>query len=86
MVFDALLKDWQSREKLFGVVAIGLGLITRGQLDECLRIQREEVDEGHLLGTIMLDKGYLTEKQIQEVLTAQKRMREDTTCDDSEAE
>jgi aspartate ammonia-lyase len=86
IVLDALLKDWQSKERLFGVVAMGLGMITREQLDECLRIQREEADEGHLLGTIMLDRGYLTEKQIQEVLAAQKRMREDPTCDNSEAE
>jgi len=71
---DKLLHTWQSQERLFGVLALGMGIITKEQLEECLKLQEKGADDWHMLGTIMLEKGYMTESQIQQVLDAQTDM------------
>ena len=68
---NGLLKDWQSRERLFGVIALSMGLISKDQLTECLKLQKKQSDDWRMLGTIMLDRGYMSEKQIKQVLDAQ---------------
>jgi uncharacterized HAD superfamily protein len=68
---DGLLRDWQSRERLFGVMALSLGMITKAQLEECLQLQQKRGGDWQMLGTIMLEKGYMTESQVRQVLEAQ---------------
>ena len=58
-------------EKQFGIMAIEKGFITADNLIETLKIQVEEEiqDKTHrLIGEILLDKGYITPTQIQDVL------------------
>ena len=61
----------ESRDKRFGVIAVEKGFITKEQLFQALRIQTEENLQGkehRLTGVILYELGYLTEKQIEEVL------------------
>ena len=60
--------------KLFGMIALSLGMVTRGQLDECLAIQRESAVR-HRLGAIILSRGYMNNDQVREVLHVQARVR-----------
>ncbi|MGD9162288.1 MAG: hypothetical protein PVG39_28015 [Desulfobacteraceae bacterium] len=58
-------------EKQFGIIAIEKGFITAENLIETLKIQIEEELENkthRLIGEILLDKGYITPTQIQDVL------------------
>ena len=58
-------------EKQFGIIAIEKGFITAENLIETLKIQVEEEVENkthRLIGEILLDKGYITPTQIQDVL------------------
>lgn len=58
-------------DKRFGIVAIENGFITPEQLIEAMKIQVFEDLEGakhRLVGEILLDKGYITNIQIDEVL------------------
>ena len=58
-------------EKQFGILAIEKGFITAENLIETLKIQvEEEIDTRthRLIGEILLDKGYITPTQIQDVL------------------
>ncbi len=58
-------------EKQFGILAIEKGFITAENLIETLKIQVEEEIETRthrLIGEILLDKGYITPTQIQDVL------------------
>lgn len=60
-------------EKRFGIVAIEKGFITPENLVEAFKIQiKEDVDfQTHrLIGEILLDSGYMTTMEIQEVLDA----------------
>jgi hypothetical protein len=75
---DALLevavsKPAASSAKLFGMIALSMGMITKRQLDECLDIQ-EESGKGRQLGEIMLGRGDLTESQVRDILAVQKKM------------
>lgn len=57
--------------KRFGTVAVEKKFITEENLIEAIQIQTDEnVKEGkhRLLGQILLDKGYITETQIENVL------------------
>lgn len=62
----------QPRRVLFGFIAIGLGMITKEQLNECLVIQQRKPEEKVLLGRVLLDKGYLTVDQIKRILSIQQ--------------
>ncbi len=58
-------------EKQFGIIAIDKGFITAENLIETLKIQVEEeikYKTHRLIGEILMDKGYITPSQIQEVL------------------
>ena len=58
-------------EKQFGIIAIEKGFITTENLIETLKIQVEEEIKNkthRLIGEILLDKGYITPTQIQDVL------------------
>ena len=58
-------------DKRFGMVAIEKGFITFEQLNEALKIQvEEELESGNrrLTGQILQDKGYITNRRIDEVL------------------
>jgi predicted nucleotide-binding protein (sugar kinase/HSP70/actin superfamily) len=58
-------------DKRFGTIAIEKGFITLDHLFESLEIQCTEDLEGikrRLLGQILLEKGYITNTQINEVL------------------
>ena len=60
-----------SKENRFGVVAVKGGFITPEQLTDALTIQVLEELEGNkrrLIGEILLEKGYITTDQIEEVL------------------
>jgi len=53
--------------KLFGMIAMSMGMIDKGQLEECLEIQRKSGDSLRL-GEVMLTKGILTEKDLERFL------------------
>jgi hypothetical protein len=58
-------------EKQFGIIAIEKGFITADNLIETLKIQVEEeinYKTHRLIGEILLDRGYITPAQIQDVL------------------
>jgi hypothetical protein len=66
-------------KKRFGSYAVEKGFITEDQLIEALAIQaRENVKEKkhRLLGQIMLDQGFITALQIDEVLETMSRSME----------
>ena len=71
--FEELYQQWRMIERKFGVIAWSLGMINKEQLNECLRLQQESVDKP-LLGQILLERGYMNERGIEEVLSAQKAM------------
>lgn len=60
--------------KLFGMIALSLGIVTKEQLEECLSIQQES-SICRRLGAIMLVKGYMNDAQVREVLHVQNRVR-----------
>ncbi len=58
-------------EKRFGVIAAEKGFITLEQIVVAMRIQiADELNKGkhRLIGEILRDRGYMTAKQINEVL------------------
>lgn len=57
---------------LFGEVAIGLGLITRDQLNEALEEQRKHKEKGRrrFVGSILQQKGHLTEDDVRRICRA----------------
>ena len=60
-----------SMEKRFGTVAVNLGLISRQQLEEGLKLQRKDTAEGkphRLIGSIFQDLGYIDEGHVAEIL------------------
>ncbi len=55
----------------FGTIAVEKGFLTKEQLLEALNIQAKEnieSDTHRLIGQILLDRGYMTEDQIDSVL------------------
>ena len=61
----------ETYEKQFGILAIEKGFITAENLIETLKIQVEEEVQyktHRLIGEILLDKGYISPTQIQDVL------------------
>ncbi len=60
-------------EKRFGIVAIEKGFITPENLVEAFKVQVKEdleLQTHRLIGEILLDSGYMTTLEIQEVLDA----------------
>ena len=61
----------KSAGKRFGTLAVEKGFITVDQLTDALNIQARENIEGknhRLIGSILVDQGYMTESQINEIL------------------
>ncbi len=61
---------------LFGKILIERGLITQGQLDQCLKLQSAEIDVGRSrrgLGDLMIELGFLTKPQLDQALGEQRR-------------
>ena len=66
-----IMSDKLNNEKLFGVIAVERGLITRGQLYEALKTQvDDDLDWGdhRYLGEVLHQQGAMTQEQIDEVL------------------
>jgi eukaryotic-like serine/threonine-protein kinase len=65
---------------LFGKILIERGLITQGQLDQCLKLQAAEIDVGRSrrgLGDLMIELGFLTKQQLDQALGEQRRRLKD---------
>ncbi|NLT98063.1 MAG: Flp pilus assembly complex ATPase component TadA, partial [Christensenellaceae bacterium] len=56
------------KRKYLGETLIDAGIITRQQLSECLAIQKKT---GERLGRILKNKGYVTERQLMEIMEFQ---------------
>ncbi|MFW6005596.1 MAG: hypothetical protein ACOCPN_03870 [Desulfonatronovibrionaceae bacterium] len=54
----------------FGSYLLGLGIITREQLDQAVRLQAEN---NKLLGQLAVEKGYLEPEQVEVILKEQKK-------------
>ena len=80
-----MTKKGLSKQKLFGMVALSMGLITKDQLQECLDIQRDSLLPRQL-GGVMMSRGYLTEEQVREVLAVQGKTGETTSLPGSKSE
>ena len=61
----------KKNHKRFGVIAVEKGFISDDQLLQALNLQAQEnlkAGQHRLLGQILLDLGFMTEPQIEEVL------------------
>lgn len=67
-----------SNARMFGVIALSMGMITSEQLQQCLDIQEETANVRRRLGSIMLARGYMTESQVRDVLALQGKTGETT--------
>jgi eukaryotic-like serine/threonine-protein kinase len=65
-------KTISTKLPLFGEVCVSLNLVTREQLEECLVEQRRLRHEGkrRFIGTLLRQKGYLSEEDVRRVCTA----------------
>ena len=70
--------DLKLKDLLIGQIAIAQRLITRGQIDECLREQAKIEDLGIFLrlGEIMVKKGYLSDDKLDQILQYQKERQD----------
>ncbi len=70
--------------RLFGMIALSMGMISKEQLDDCLEAQQES-KKPRQLGDIMLERGKMTEEQVSEVLSIQEKMGDFTSKQASES-
>jgi hypothetical protein len=68
--------DLKLKDLLLGQIAVNRRLLTRSQVDECLREQGriEEVGVFLRLGEIMVKKGHLAEENLAQLLDYQKNL------------
>jgi hypothetical protein len=59
-------------ENLFGRIAILSNCLSREQFDECVQVQAAMPEKG-FLGQILLERGYLTEPQLERILDIRRR-------------
>jgi len=59
------------KDLLFGSLAVAERVVTREQLDECLKMQRKQLYYKSI-GRIMLEKGYLAGEDVSELLRRQE--------------
>lgn len=71
-------------DHIFGRLTVQLGFAQESQVDECLGMQTMQEDYFLRLSDLMLTKGYLTQKQIQQTLDYQARQI--ITCPDCKTE
>ena len=74
-----------AKQKLFGMIALSMGFVTKAQLHECLTIQ-EESTLPRQLGAVMTARGFMTEEQVREVLAIQGKSGETTSLPGSKSE
>ena len=58
-------------EKRFGKIAVGKGFLTENQLMDALKIQLKEnlhFNSHRLIGLILIEKGWLNDTQVKEIL------------------
>ncbi|HKS17344.1 MAG TPA: hypothetical protein VJU16_08530, partial [Planctomycetota bacterium] len=65
------VKEAAPRHILFGEIAVQEKYITPAQLDECLQIMRS-TKPAPRVGRILMDKGYLTQLQVEVILDIQR--------------
>ncbi len=60
---------------LFGKIAVHEGFSTVEEVNECLRTQASSADKGEekFLGEIMVDQGFLTDRQVKRILGMQQK-------------
>lgn len=66
----------------FGSIALEKGFISQDQLDEALRIQKEEdtsTGEHRPIGRILLNEGRITLQQVADILKSMDRLYEEET-------
>lgn len=78
-------KVW--RQEPFGAIAVRKGFVTRVELDEALRVQKEMDDrrEKHkLIGILLLEMGSIATTQLIEVLQEMdmQRREKEPACDE----
>lgn len=61
--------DPSRNESLLGQLAVARRLVTRAQVDECLRLQESAADKR--LGQLLVERGYLQSEEVLEVLREQ---------------
>lgn len=66
----------KKRDYLFGKIAAREGLATEREVNECVRDQAELEERGKFvaLGELMLESGFLTPRQVQDVLSLQSKV------------
>ena len=74
-----------AKQKLFGMIALSMGYVTKAQLQECLTIQ-EESTLPRQLGAVMIARGFMTEEQVRDVLAVQGKSGETTSMPGSKSE
>ncbi|MFH1349713.1 MAG: hypothetical protein ABII26_02135 [Pseudomonadota bacterium] len=68
----------KNSEIFFGTIAIKKGYVTGGQLGRAVTLQmREDIEGGQkrLLGEILIEMGYMSTDQVQDVLESQLKGR-----------
>ncbi len=67
--------DRKKREVLFGKMVLKKGLATLDQVNECLRLQDQLAAKGtsKSLGEVLVDRGFLTNAQVRQILADQNR-------------
>lgn len=74
-------RHMKPKDLLFGKIAVNLGLVTAEQIGECIRLQQGEL-AGFQIGKILVQKGYVTDLQLEQVLATQRdylRKKESTS-------
>jgi len=68
--------DQKEKERLFGEIAVDLGFIEHPEIDHALAEQRshEGTSDRRQIGEYLLEKGLLTQAQIDEVLEIQGKV------------
>ena len=79
-----MTKGKSPSRRLFGMIALSMGMINKEQLDESLEAQRES-KKPRQLGDIMLERGEMTKEQVSEVLSIQEKMGDFTGKQASES-
>ncbi len=69
-----MAKDTKKRaDRLFGQIAVRLGIVTRKQLEEALELQRFATTHKPL-GVILIELKYVTEKDLERIVAAQQEL------------
>ncbi len=73
----------QEKESLFGKIVLMKKFAQEGEIEECLKIQKELQKKGQYLklGEILVQKAYLSKYQVEEVLKIQQNKKEVPLCE-----